>query len=301
MSLEEEIKKLTDLAYQLESTLPAIKYMKEIEEKIFDGELEATDKKDKDQADYDYFQTFPAVKLLTVDENLYFRCMDNLKKVHKKPADSNTDGIESWEFKEDDSNIITTVHRFSVKAPVLRLLQLLLETEKVNQLIEELGTVTTLKEINDFRVIIKTVFKIGMGYADRVTLSYGNTFFNEELKTLLVLTRSLQANELGQVNSEDAKYDKGDCEEVDMKFSYYSIRKLKDGRYEILMGVNSDVKLTGVPDFMANGLIKDISLKLAKVFKKLSDDKKVDKVMDGVYEKKKEMYDVSIKFLEKED
>lgn len=297
MSLEAEVQKLNEITFKYD-TVSAIQYMKEIEEKVLDGELNAENNQNKDLSDYEYFHQFPCVKLLSTDENLYFRCLDNLKKVHKKAPDDKENGIDSWYFVEDDSNIITTVHKFIIKAPLMRILNIIFEPMKLKSHVKDLGNFDILKEISDYRSLVKARVKVGFGYTDRMSLNYGNTFLNSELKTALFLTKSLKSYQLSSINSEEIKFDLEDCEEIDLKFSYYTVKKTKDGRYEVTTGLNGDAKLTGIPDFVCNKVVKAISYNISKLFKKLFEEKTMDKFYEGDYEKRKDLYDQIIKIIE---
>ena len=298
MSLESELVKLKALI-DSDLTLEAIKLSKEIEDKILDGILESENKKDENQSDYDYFCSFPEVKLINWDENLYFRCLDNIKRVLKHDFNEKSDNHESWYFEEDDTKMITTVHKMIINAPLKKILLVLLEFKHINNLMkDEVGIIKMLKTISPYRSIVNTLLNIPFPYKNRQCLNYGNTFINHELKQLLIFTRSLTKADLEEINCSEIEVDSEEYEKLDMKFSYYTIKKLEDNKFELLCGLNADAKLSGIPDFICNSIIKNLSLNTGLKLKKIMEDQSYDSLYEQDYQDKKELYLKLIKIIE---
>lgn len=290
MSLDAEIGILKNLIIKDDYVL-AITKAKEIEEKIFDGDLESNLKK-KDQSDYDYFMTSKEAKIIFYDEKLYERCLDNIKRTLKHFCNFKSEEIESWFFTEDDSSMITPIHRYVIDFPFKRILLTLLEHEVINEKCsEDLGFVTIDKLLTDLRSICSLNFRFPFPYKDRCCHNYGNTIFNPQLNHFLLITKSLNSDEDYQnLGVEPLKIMDG-FERIDIKFTFIMLRKLDDGKFEMVCGLNADAKLSGLPDVICNSILKEVSAKGPLRIIELMKDKSLDEKYESLYLRKKDHYD----------
>lgn len=290
MSLDNEIQKLSNLIKQ-DDYLKAINLAKEIEEKIFDGDLE-TNLKKKEQTDYDYFMLSEEAKLIFWDEKLYERCLDNIRRIKKHQCSYKDSDRESWFFEEDDSTMITPIHRFIIDVPIKRLLLAILEVEVLNKYCsEDLGFITIDNLITEYRSICTTNFKFPFPYKDRTCHNYGNTIFNPNLKHFILFTKSLNSDEeFKNLGVEPLKLREG-YEAVDVKFSFALISRIEGECFEMIIGLNADAKLSGLPDLILNSILKDISVNGPHRLIGLMKDKTLDAEYESIYQQKKAKYD----------
>lgn len=290
MSLDAEISILKELVINDEYIL-AIKKAKEIEEKIFDGDLE-TDLKKKDESDYDYFTATKEVKIIFYDEKLYERCLDNIRRIIKHECNYKSTEIESWFFTEDDSSMITPIHRYVIDIPFKRILLTLLEHEIINEKCsDDLGFVSIDKLLTELRSICTLNFRFPFPYKDRCCHNYGNTIFNPQLKHFILMTKSLNSDEeFRNLGVEPLKISDG-FERIDVKFTFIMLRKLDDGKFEMVSGLNADAKLSGLPDVICNSILKEASSKGPLRMIELMKDKSLDEKYEILYLKRKAYYD----------
>lgn len=298
MSIEDEIVKLKELITS-DKSVEAIEFMKSIEERIFDGDLESKSKPEE-ISDYEFFVNIPEVKLIQWDENLYYRCLDNIKKATKTHPSYKDDKGESWYFEEDDTNCITIVNKVIVNSHIKKILLSLLDFQHLNSLSEEkFGKLEILKHITKNRSLVKTILKMPL-FKDRVCINYGNNFINHKNKQILMLTRSITEEDLPTLQSEDmeTKLKTENMERIDLKFSFHTLKKIDKDQYEFISGLNADAKLTLVPDYFYNNFLKETSRNICLFIKQLIEDPSNDKIYEEGYLKYKSYYDELITLLE---
>ena len=67
-------------------------------------------------------------------------------------------------------------------------------------------------------------------------------------------------------------------------------KKIEENKFELLCGLNADAKLSGIPDFICNSVIKNISLNTGLKLKKIMEDESYDSLYEQDYQDKKEIY-----------
>lgn len=298
--IEDEVKTLRSYIFN-SNPLEYIKKVKEIEDKIFDGECEAKDNKNEDLSDYEYFTQFKEVKIAQLEDNMFFRCIDNIKKAFNKNPDNTSENISTWEFYEDDSKTITTVGKINIYCSLKKILLVYLDLNNLNNILKDkIGSSIIIKNLSPFKSIVSSHLKMPFPYKDRYSVTLGNTFLDYDNKTIYLFSKSItpiEIEELFDIKDLKIKDSSGnhvnyeDADIIDLKFNYISIKKVSTNSFELYLGTNANANLTGIPHLVANKIIKEIAKSTSLEFKKIMEDKSNDYLFEDYYTNNKNFFD----------
>lgn len=233
----------------------AIALVKEIESKIFEGELTSRDNRDEELTDYEVFKSYPLVHQIFDDDALFQKCFAALKEIDTKEPSANSNGIKSWFRYEEDVNTVTICARTLIKAPILKILAVISELDLLGQSVEKIESIERIQEYSLFRWLVKFRINMPPTVTNREVYAVGFGATLPEQNATIMPFKSVGKEYYGfKIPEETSEYKR-----IDFNYGFFYIKFIDEESCEVTNCYNVDPKVPLIPYFIINTFLKSLS------------------------------------------
>lgn len=258
--------------YEDEELLQAIEIVKTAESKLLSGDIHFKEE-DKTQSDYDRFTKNKFVKSLNSDNDLIFKCLETYKKINRKDPDRSADGIDNWFIKDEKLNSITICGRVTISTSFFNMIAVFKEVDILKESITSFEELTAVKVVSQTRWLALNRVKMPVTISNRELYIVGYGIFLKKENMIMILLHSPTPDEEEYkdcILPEDSKYTR-----LNMNYGFYCVKYLDNQTTELFSCFNMDPKVSYVPWFVLNGIIKEFGYYYMSDLRKAAEDEKL--------------------------
>lgn len=205
--------------------------------------------------------------VLDEDEMLLNISNDILDKVNNTKPEREHKGIKSWFFYNEKISTITLCNRCIVKAPVLHIMTVLAELDLMKNFIKSIDSMDILGNITLFRFLLHSKISIPSPISNREMIGYGIGSIDKKNKSIMMPFKSICDGNKEYcsvpIPEVSTKYKR-----VYVEFGFFHIKVINDNECEITQCINTNPKVSFVPLFIINKILKEISYYMTAEFMK---------------------------------
>lgn len=210
-----------------------------------------------------YYQTY-AERLLNLkdlldeDEILLNLSSKVLNKVNNSKPERDSGGIQSWFFEEEGINTITLCNKSIIKASCLHILSCVCELDLLKTAIKQLNKCEKFGEFSILRFLMTIQVNLPMMISNREIIAFGFGSIDKSTKNLLIPFKSINPKIKKYCGVEVPAID-SNYKRIYIEFGFLNIKIIDDNTCEITQCVNVNPKVSLVPYFIINKVLKEMS------------------------------------------
>jgi hypothetical protein len=281
---EEHMKKLAEM-YNDDQIIECIDYVKNLESKVLAGELISRENKKDDMTEYEKFKSEELISHVFDDNELFYRCWDSYKYLQNQKPDRSSKGIDNWFKYEEDLNSLTICARVVLKSNFMRILSVLAEIDLMK--VEKFESIEIIKQYSLFRWLVNIKLKMPITISNREVVAVGFGTPIPHTKSIILPFRSVKDGYYGITPPpENPKYTR-----IDVNYGFYHIKYIDEEHCELTNCFNVDPKVSYIPWFVLNSVIKEIGYYVMDDLRKMIESEEGAKIYNERIESKKVFYD----------
>jgi hypothetical protein len=204
--------------------------------------------------------------IMDEDEFLLKTSQDVLKEVNSKVPEREHAGIKSWFFYNDKISTITLCNRCNVKAPLLHILSVLAEIDLMKNFVKSLNKVEKCGDITMFRFILKIEINLPLTISNREMIGFGIGSIDKSTKSILMPFKSINPK-LSSYCSVPVPPEGKSYKRIYVEFGFFNLTVVNENECEITQCINVNPKVSYIPLFVINKILKEISYYMTAEFK----------------------------------
>ena len=225
------------------------------------------------------------------DFNLISTCLDIHKYITSTKPEREHKGVSTWYLYDDKVNTVTMCCKCTVKTSILHLLSVFAELDLMKDFINKFDKIEKIGDFSIFRWILDIKIRLPSILSNRDTIAYGIGKVLPEENSVLITFKSVDnalkeyCNLIIPENTSNVKYKR-----IDVNFGYHYIKIINEEECELYFCGNVNPKVSLVPMFIINKVMKELAFYLMDAFRKQFESTKHLDIYKERRQKNKQFY-----------
>lgn len=263
---------LSQKYYEDEELLQAIDTLKTAESRLLSGEISFKDET-VGQTDYDRFAKSKLVTSLYKDNDLIFQCLETYKKIIRKNPERSSDGIDNWFIQDEKLSSLTICGRVTISTSFFNMIAVFKEVDILKESVSSFEELCAVKIVSQTRWLAMNRVKMPITISNRELYIVGFGIFLKKENMIMILLHSPDSDDEEYkecVPPENSKYAR-----LQMNYGFYCVKYLDHQTSELFSCFNIDPKVSYVPWFVLNGVIKEFGYYYMNDLRKAAENEKL--------------------------
>ena len=227
------------------------------------------------------------------DLNLVNTCLNIHKLIISTKPEREYNGISTWYLYDNKVNTLTMCCKCKIKTSIFHLLSVFSELDLMKEFIKKFEKIEKIGEFSMFRWVLDIKINLPSPLSNRDTIAYGIGKVLPEENSVLITFKSLENGLKEYCNMIVPESDeKSNYKRIFVNFGYHYIKIINNEECELYFCGNINPKVSFVPMFIINKVMKELAYYLMDAFRKQLENTKDSLIYKERREKNNKFYDM---------